>query len=180
MTEEIPTQEPSSELTLESLVAPEAVTEEKIKQVITQHKGKRDHLIDLFVEKFIKYQEYLKQFNELTYLTAFDNYQLELEEYDKKLAKYTDQVTKNELDPMVEVTEEEPVVPIEPTEEAPIYVPESVESWKSINYALLRAAAYPSKEEQLDMQYHDAMNGTTTWVDTLQAIKLKYPKQETV
>ena len=47
---------------------------------------------------------------------------------------------------------------------------------KSPSYAKLRAADYPSREEQLDMQFHDQVNGTTTWRDTIQAIKDKYPK----
>ncbi len=31
-------------------------------------------------------------------------------------------------------------------------------------------------EEQLDMQYWDAVNGTTTWKDHIAAVKAKYPK----
>ena len=41
-----------------------------------------------------------------------------------------------------------------------------------------RARAYPSLAEQLDMQYHDKINGTTTWADAIQAVKDKYPKPE--
>ena len=47
---------------------------------------------------------------------------------------------------------------------------------KSPSYDRLRAAEYPSREEQLDMQFHDQVNGTTTWRDIIQAIKDKYPK----
>ena len=43
-------------------------------------------------------------------------------------------------------------------------------------YQRLRAAAYPSLTEQLDMQYWDSINGTTVWADTIAAIKAKYPK----
>jgi|TARA_B110000908_G_C10124899_1_gene389389 hypothetical protein len=39
-----------------------------------------------------------------------------------------------------------------------------------------RIQAYPSIEEQLDMQFHDSVNGTTTWKDTIQAIKDDNPK----
>ena len=39
-----------------------------------------------------------------------------------------------------------------------------------------RAKEYPSIQEQLDMQYWDAVNGTTVWQDTINAIKVKYPK----
>ena len=47
---------------------------------------------------------------------------------------------------------------------------------KSPSYAELRSQEYPSREEQLDMMYWDKINGTTTWEDTIQAIKDKYPK----
>jgi hypothetical protein len=43
-------------------------------------------------------------------------------------------------------------------------------------YAQLRAAAYPPIADQLDVQFKDALNGTTTWVDSIAAIKAKYPK----
>ena len=35
---------------------------------------------------------------------------------------------------------------------------------------------YASVEDQLDMQYKDAVNGTTTWKDHVAAVKAKYPK----
>ena len=47
---------------------------------------------------------------------------------------------------------------------------------KSPSYAELRVAEYPSREEQFDMQFHDEVDGTTTWRDTIQAIKDRYPK----
>ena len=47
---------------------------------------------------------------------------------------------------------------------------------KSPSYDRLRVAEYPSREDQLDMMYWDKVNGTTTWEDTIQAIKDKYPK----
>lgn len=43
-------------------------------------------------------------------------------------------------------------------------------------YKVSRASAYPSLQEQLDMQYWDSVNGTTVWQDTINAIKAKYPK----
>ena len=41
-----------------------------------------------------------------------------------------------------------------------------------------RQRAYPSIQEQLDMQYHDEVNGTTTWKDAIQAVKDANPKAE--
>ena len=35
---------------------------------------------------------------------------------------------------------------------------------------------YASVGDQLDMQYKDAINGTTTWKDHVAAVKAKYPK----
>lgn len=47
---------------------------------------------------------------------------------------------------------------------------------RSPGYAELREAAYPSMKEQLDMQYWDSINGTTTWADSIQAVKDEFPK----
>ena len=49
---------------------------------------------------------------------------------------------------------------------------------ENAEYRLNRQSAYPSITEQLDMQYHDKINGTTTWADAIQAVKDKYPKPE--
>jgi len=48
--------------------------------------------------------------------------------------------------------------------------------YDSKQYQRDRAAAYPSLEEQADMQYWDAVNGTTAWVDAVAAVKAQYPK----
>jgi hypothetical protein len=39
-----------------------------------------------------------------------------------------------------------------------------------------RAAAYPSIQDQLDMQYWDSVNNTTTWKDAVAAVKSAHPK----
>ena len=39
-----------------------------------------------------------------------------------------------------------------------------------------RRAAYPSWGDQLDMQYHDKVDGTSTWQDAVQAVKDANPK----
>ena len=44
-------------------------------------------------------------------------------------------------------------------------------------YTELRKVEYPSITDQLDMLYHDKKEGTTTWEDTIETIKLKYPKE---
>ena len=38
-------------------------------------------------------------------------------------------------------------------------------------YIRPRQKAYPSITDQLDMQYHDQVNDTTTWQDAVQAVK---------
>ena len=47
---------------------------------------------------------------------------------------------------------------------------------ESASCAQYRAAAYPSIGDQLDMQYKDAANSTTTWADAIAAVKTKYAK----
>ena len=54
-----------------------------------------------------------------------------------------------------------------------------VNAWVDPNrYKYQRAREYPSLQEQLDMQYWDAINNTTTWQDAIEAVKAKYPKPE--
>lgn len=43
-------------------------------------------------------------------------------------------------------------------------------------YKLQRQAAYPSLRDQQDMQYWDAVNGTTTWQDAISTVKQQFPK----
>ena len=44
------------------------------------------------------------------------------------------------------------------------------------DYSRKRAAEYPSIADQLDMQYHDGVNSTTTWAAAIAAVKTKYAK----
>ena len=46
----------------------------------------------------------------------------------------------------------------------------------AIKYQSDRAAAYASIGDQLDMQYWDLVNGTTTWKDHVAKVKADYPK----
>jgi hypothetical protein len=46
----------------------------------------------------------------------------------------------------------------------------------SLRVARKRIIAYPSISEQLDMQYHDQVDGTTTWKDAITKIKTDNPK----
>ena len=39
-----------------------------------------------------------------------------------------------------------------------------------------RAVAYPSIQDQLDMQYWDKVNGTPTWEDAIAKVKADTPK----
>ena len=43
-------------------------------------------------------------------------------------------------------------------------------------YRIPRRREYPEMADQLDMIYHDQVNGTTTFKDAIDAIKTKYPK----
>ena len=48
--------------------------------------------------------------------------------------------------------------------------------WEAQEYARNRASAYPSIGDQLDMIYKDNLNSTTTHKDAVEAIKKKWPK----
>jgi len=45
-------------------------------------------------------------------------------------------------------------------------------------YVELRLAEYPSVGDQLDMLYHDYVDGTDTWIQAITRVKNKYPKAQ--
>ena len=47
---------------------------------------------------------------------------------------------------------------------------------EKVAYVFKRREAYPGLAEQLDMQYWDKKNGTTTWVDAIAKVKSDNPK----
>ena len=50
-------------------------------------------------------------------------------------------------------------------------------AWKNANeYKEKREEAYPDWKTQMDMQYWDSVNGTTTWKDAIAKIKSDHPK----
>ena len=49
---------------------------------------------------------------------------------------------------------------------------------QQFGYIEARQIAYGSIADQLDMQYWDAVNGTTTWKDHIAQVKLDNPKPE--
>jgi len=53
---------------------------------------------------------------------------------------------------------------------------ELTEKYNAQKYARDRAISYPSIGDQLDMQYHDEVNGTTTWKDAVAKVKSDNPK----
>tara|TARA_R110000868_G_scaffold244016_2_gene500127 strand:+ start:526 stop:810 length:285 start_codon:yes stop_codon:yes gene_type:complete len=53
-----------------------------------------------------------------------------------------------------------------------------VNAWTNPDqYKIDREVAYPSIQEQLDMQYWDSVNGTTTWKDAIAKVKSDNPKE---
>ncbi len=40
----------------------------------------------------------------------------------------------------------------------------------------VEARLYPPIHAQLDMMYHDSVEGTTTWIDAIEAVKSAHPK----
>jgi hypothetical protein len=47
-----------------------------------------------------------------------------------------------------------------------------------VPYDEARRRNYASWGDQLDMQYHDGKDGTTTWVDHVRSVKAAHPKPE--
>jgi|TARA_R110000824_G_scaffold240234_1_gene428877 uncharacterized protein with von Willebrand factor type A (vWA) domain len=55
---------------------------------------------------------------------------------------------------------------------------EEEERFNALPFSGKRAEKYPSIGDQLDMQYHDQINNTTTWKDAIEKIKADNPKPE--
>jgi hypothetical protein len=53
---------------------------------------------------------------------------------------------------------------------------ELIAEYNAKQYQRDRAKAYPSIQEQLDMQYWDKINGTNNWQNAINAVKAQYPK----
>ena len=53
---------------------------------------------------------------------------------------------------------------------------ELIAEYNSKQYQRNRAKAYPSIQEQLDMQYWDKVNSTDNWEQAINSVKAKYPK----
>jgi len=66
-----------------------------------------------------------------------------------------------------------------PTEEAiQAKLQELQAEYEANQYQRDRASAYPSIQEQLDMQYWDAVNGTKKWQEAVAKVKADNPKPE--
>ena len=50
-------------------------------------------------------------------------------------------------------------------------------AYDNAEYQRNRAKEYPSWQEQLDMQYWDKVNGTSTWQDAIAKVKSDNPKE---
>jgi len=53
---------------------------------------------------------------------------------------------------------------------------ELIAEYNAKQYQRDRAKAYPSIQEQLDLQYWDKINNTNKWEEAINAVKNKYPK----
>ena len=66
-----------------------------------------------------------------------------------------------------------------PTEEAiQTKLAELQADYDAKQYQRDRATSYPSIQEQLDMQYWDAVNGTKKWQEAVAKVKADNPKPE--
>ena len=59
----------------------------------------------------------------------------------------------------------------------PISITDIENKVNEIAYQNKRKNEYPSIQDQLDMQYWDNVNGTTTWQDAIAKVKADNPKE---
>lgn len=91
------------------------------------------------------------------------------------IATHTDEQDIRGLYPNGQVIFYSGVLPIHGPLDGPIFDPRTEEQKKS-EYRDQRRQVYPSVADQLDMIYHDQIEGTTTWRDAVATVKAQYPK----
>jgi hypothetical protein len=64
---------------------------------------------------------------------------------------------------------------IRDTEEAQEAIKQT--AYAALKYQRDRKKEYPAMADQLDMQYWDQVNGTTTWKDAISKVKTDNPKE---
>ena len=63
-------------------------------------------------------------------------------------------------------------------EDIDLAITEKKKEYENSKYILERSSKYPSIQEQLDMQYWDAVNGTKKWQEAVAKVKDDNPKPE--
>ena len=119
-----------------------------------------------------------------------ENYIAVVENADNKVTKYQDFGSKSEADAHVE-THGGFVVPkpsseridywvVDADKKTVTYDKSSADSddaaLVAVAYKEVRRAAYPDIGDQMDMQYHDLVDCTTTWNDAVAKVKSDNPK----
>ena len=91
-----------------------------------------------------------------------------------ELYAYEDNIGAAKIKPgLIAITPEEYMsIVVDPLRSIPV----TTETTKT--YIDERVLQYPSIQDQLDMQYHDLINGTTVWKDLITLIKTQIPKTE--
>lgn len=125
-------------------------TENELREVISL--GKSEEVINIFLESYLQGLEYDKWAKDKD-LEATEEVIVGQDEYGNDIIETR----------LVNVYE-------------PIDVTEQMVQWKLDNYVLLRKYRYAPMEQQLDMQYNDSINGTTTWLDHCEEVKKAIPK----
>jgi len=81
-------------------------------------------------------------------------------------------------DDINQITWHEGTTPI-PVADIEAKIAELQAEYNNKQYQRDRAEAYPSLEEQMDMQYWDKVNGTNNWETKIAEIKAQFPKTTT-
>lgn len=125
-------------------------TENELREIISL--GKPKEVIDIFLESYLQGVEFKKW------------------SIDKDLES-TEEVVVGQDEEGSDIVETKLVNVYEPVD-----VSEQMAQWRVANYVLLRKYRYAPMEQQLDMQYNDSINGTTTWLDHCEEVKKAIPK----
>ena len=145
-----------------------------VHRVIKLHKGNRDDVIELFLSMVNTGIEWDFHDDYLLWFQLSKDLSTALAETKaEELADPTEEDLKAHLDKISNLEQQlGSHLEAEP-KEIKIVTPEH---WMLINYKELRMAAYPSKEEQMILQFNDMDEGTNTWQESIRTVNKQYPR----
>ena len=148
-------------------------------RVIEKQGGKNEAVVDMFISSYLNgiqwnwLEEYQEYESDLDGVVSWNDEHVGNLSHTATVRIVTgegdDAVVSYEEQDVLYEAKEIPVEPVRPYQQ-------TIAEWRLENYDILRAASYPSVEDQLEMIYNDRVNGTDLWVERQIEVKSLHAK----